>query len=1020
MGFENKYPYTDFHEMNLDWILEVVKGIETEWPEFRTEMQTAWQQYQDNLTGEGGEWPTFKDEMTQDFDDFIRLFIDEFDNMHAYTVGDYVVQDGQVYKCEALPSPSHALPIEFDEYTWLRISNGVINQFSHEIMAIESSVKTFIERMVPEYSDQEYYNKDMIVRKASTFAPTFPYDFYIAKQLITPETWTPSHWERVNSFAQAISDVCAINKQEMQDQYDQFLEDYQRTFGVVQTRGSSTTDVMSQKAVSDELQAHDDMIDNLIKDIAPVYDSTKAYKIGNLLTYLGKQYYCIADAPAGTLPTNTTYFEEKSVADIIEMIKQGSIVVGHAGVADNLTPWSEDSGAIQDTPFISQETGTANNTVIVTTGDTAKQLEKLGNAVVVNQPFSLSVASATNITITGTENDFVVQPTVDYSAVKSVKIPLIVGHIYLAMGTIDATLITTQVATRIGFFDTNGINKESISAEAGATASGYALYTAEENTYMGCRLPNGAETTESAEFENVKCVDLTQWFDGNENIPQDVLDNPSHFSWYCNGSLTYNAGEIKHGEGVKLVCTRGRNLWNEQWEVGAIQHGNGQDADATNVIRSIGYTRIIPNVKYYWKGATAYIHVYDKDKNHIGKIADYTSPNTFFTAPSNAQYLRFQMTSAYGTTYNHNITITPYYTPEQGGEGYDQYYPYEEPDIIDTGSEQLGAFDKKIPDGVITRGGATSPKLKNLNWGYTTSYNVPAFRTTDLASVIKHASNNSEIVDVISTQYTKKGVNQLLTSGDMQIGVDNGGTVYITDTRYNDVTSFVNHFTDNDVIEYPLATLTTEQGTSFRQYAGINDYGIMYWLGANDELVSIPQGCKIQYPVNYKGFIDDAYMYTNGDATAIALKDDITDSALNARGYYKMQVLLTTFGANGMVGGTLRHCLASSTEGLTFENTICVDLSTLSWGWSVAYSCYVANLPNRLVVNTGSGNTKAYIPTMLTKDYTYNYNLTADKTFAYSGSNEAIYIKDNTLADNITAFVESLKGVLLACEKAST
>ena len=81
MGFENKYPYTDFHELNLDWILEVVKGIETEWPEFRTEMQTAWQQYQDNLTGEGGEWPTFRDEMTQDFDDFIHLFIDEFGSM---------------------------------------------------------------------------------------------------------------------------------------------------------------------------------------------------------------------------------------------------------------------------------------------------------------------------------------------------------------------------------------------------------------------------------------------------------------------------------------------------------------------------------------------------------------------------------------------------------------------------------------------------------------------------------------------------------------------------------------------------------------------------------------------------------------------------------------------------------------------------------------------------------------------------------------------------------------------------
>lgn len=29
-GFENKYPYTDFHELNLDWILENVKRIADE------------------------------------------------------------------------------------------------------------------------------------------------------------------------------------------------------------------------------------------------------------------------------------------------------------------------------------------------------------------------------------------------------------------------------------------------------------------------------------------------------------------------------------------------------------------------------------------------------------------------------------------------------------------------------------------------------------------------------------------------------------------------------------------------------------------------------------------------------------------------------------------------------------------------------------------------------------------------------------------------------------------------------
>lgn len=57
--FFNKYPYTDFHELNLDWILETVKRIAAEWAETLTEWhdtQEEWQQlynyvhdYFDNL-----------------------------------------------------------------------------------------------------------------------------------------------------------------------------------------------------------------------------------------------------------------------------------------------------------------------------------------------------------------------------------------------------------------------------------------------------------------------------------------------------------------------------------------------------------------------------------------------------------------------------------------------------------------------------------------------------------------------------------------------------------------------------------------------------------------------------------------------------------------------------------------------------------------------------------------------------------------------------------------------------------
>ena len=42
MGFFNKYPYTDFHEMNLDWFLEQFKNLVSDWDDFKTYMEDAW------------------------------------------------------------------------------------------------------------------------------------------------------------------------------------------------------------------------------------------------------------------------------------------------------------------------------------------------------------------------------------------------------------------------------------------------------------------------------------------------------------------------------------------------------------------------------------------------------------------------------------------------------------------------------------------------------------------------------------------------------------------------------------------------------------------------------------------------------------------------------------------------------------------------------------------------------------------------------------------------------------------
>ena len=56
----NKYPYTDNHELNLDWFLEQFKLLLAAWDD----LQAAWQAYKEDLTGQWeaveAAWQTYK------------------------------------------------------------------------------------------------------------------------------------------------------------------------------------------------------------------------------------------------------------------------------------------------------------------------------------------------------------------------------------------------------------------------------------------------------------------------------------------------------------------------------------------------------------------------------------------------------------------------------------------------------------------------------------------------------------------------------------------------------------------------------------------------------------------------------------------------------------------------------------------------------------------------------------------------------------------------------------------------
>lgn len=344
-------------------------------------------------------------------------------------------------------------------------------------------------------------------------------------------------------------------------------------------------------------------------------------------------------------------------------------------------------------------------------------------------------------------------------------------------------------------------------------------------------------TGDEVQFRDYQIIDLTQWFGSNDNIPQDLLNNPSHFSWYYNGDLSYNTGTLINATGRYLECGQSRNIWDEEWEV-----------LYTNFVFSKNYIRVFPNTTYYYKNAaepTSTLYYYDKDKALISQVNFAT--NNSFTTPSDCYYIKF---SYQGTTYNHDITISLYSILEQGGEGYDKYYPYIAPKVVDTGSEILRSacniYDYKTPDGTIMRR-VGRVDMGTLDW----IYSGGIFQCNNF-NIAKMNSGESDISQLLCTKYTASSKNGVVnvTSIDKVISLGSvtsyNGYLLVRDNDYTDAAAFKAAMS-GVYLYYELATPTTEQGTSFQEYITINDYSYMLWKDANDNLANIPQGCDIFY-----------------------------------------------------------------------------------------------------------------------------------------------------------------------------
>lgn len=364
-----------------------------------------------------------------------------------------------------------------------------------------------------------------------------------------------------------------------------------------------------------------------------------------------------------------------------------------AGAADNLTGRGDGVGA----KFIYR---TAGGTESIADGE-ARINNIKGNTLVWNQLIqSIAITRTANgvtATLDGT-GKVLATGTADENGVSVIvanpnTIPIISSHKYLLRGAPSGSsnstyyLITTNVTVWGGSQNRRDIGNGCI-------------LTAQESGNVGVNFGalNG-QTVDVAFYPQL--FDLTRMFGaGNEPATVEAFEALFPESYY-----PYDAGSLLNVnmEGVRTV---GFNQWDEEWERGQFD-GNGVPTANDNVIRSKNFIPVFGNTSYYFNtaGQTAYIRQYDDNKNFIGTRTAVS--NSVFTTDAAARYVRFNLSSGYGKTYNNDICINLSWSGYRNGE-YEEHWQQERhipvSDYFPDGMKSAGAvYDELTAHKAIQR-----------------------------------------------------------------------------------------------------------------------------------------------------------------------------------------------------------------------------------------------------------------------------------------------------------------------------
>lgn len=475
--------------------------------------------------------------------------------------------------------------------------------------------------------------------------------------------------------------------------------------------------------ISDAKDAALEDIQDTMFNLAPEFVTTASYSAGDIVLYIGNLYEFTADHAAGAwIGTDA---RQTTIGGVVADLKEDIADRNNWTVGSAEQIVSDEASASDVTPYTFRRSGGG----LIPFNFTREELAKVvGGTVAWNQLANIGgTETISGITFTKDNGSYVLSGTASGLASKAWMTATNVyeEHKYLLTGGVSQNVYC--VLTNVSVWNTTeryDYGTGSIARCLGnGTATGYA------QVLSGTTVNNVKVTPQLTDLTAMLGTTIADYIYSLETATAGSgIAKLKEWGFFRDSYYSYDAGSLQS------VCvsehdTVGFNVWDEVWRVGSIDTGTGEDISITNLIRCENHIPVISGATYYHTGRLQ-LYFYDGKKEYIS-YSPFANEGTF-VVPTNAEYIRFAVSSNYGTTYKNDICINLSKTTGTPKNG--DYVPYEkhtyalDSDLVLRGLPKLDSNNKLYYDGDTYASDGTVTR-KWTEYTPTTAFNKNAITT---------------------------------------------------------------------------------------------------------------------------------------------------------------------------------------------------------------------------------------------------------------------------------------------------